>query len=210
MALTTRSIVTLETIKSYLNQPDDACDTFLEEWIDLASGAVEEYPADAFPRKKVQPIAVSEILDGRGGLYLRPTYWPVIGLVGADDATKLANLQYRESVTDAWVDLLDDVSYYRISPRHPERIELLDGFVFPFGTQNIRAEYLAGFNPIPADIQTVVIEMVAKAFQNSRLGEATLGLSSKGSGMSGQSGSTSFLDLEPKWKAVLDRYKAPK
>jgi hypothetical protein len=203
MSLTARSIVTLNSVKSYLNEPDDALDSFLEEWIDLASGRVEEYTG-----KKIQPVSIEEVLDGKGGEVLWPKYWPVSGLVGGNESAKLGNLQYRNSATEGWTDLLTDIDLVLFDPKMPFEITLLDGNTFPSGRANIRVEYIAGYDPIPADLQQVVIEMVAKAYQQSKHGEGSLGVASKSVGSAGVSPSTSFLDLEPKWKAVLDRYRS--
>jgi hypothetical protein len=179
-------------------------DAFLAEWIDLASGRVEDYICN-----KVQPVEVEEILDGDDPGGLTVTFWPVQALAGEEDADKLANLQYRNSPVDSWVNVLTDTRYLRIDPRKPWELQVLGGFGgFPKGTANIRVKYIAGYDPLPADLQQIVIEMVAKAYQQSKHGEGSLGVASKSVGSAGVSPSTSFLDLEPKWKSVLDRYRS--
>jgi hypothetical protein len=164
---------------------------------------VEEYTG-----RKIQPVAVEEILNGKGGTVLWPSFWPVQSIVGGTEAARLGNLQYRDTIADGWLDLLTDEDYIRIDPQLPFQIELLEGYTFPSGQANIRIEYTAGYSPIPADIAQVVTEMVAVAFRESRNGEASLGLSSKNMGQAGASGGTSFVDLTPRWKSVLDRYRS--
>jgi hypothetical protein len=203
MAETARSIVTLSSVKAYLNQPDDSLDTWFEEQIDLASGRIEEYTG-----KKIQPIAVEEILNGRGGSVLWPKFYPVTALVGTDEATRLGNLQYRDTVVGGWINLMTDEDFILFDPTMSFQIELLEGTTFPAGRANIRIEYIAGYDPIPADLMLVAVEMVAKAYQLSRNGEAALGLQSKSASAAGGSGGVSYLDLEPKWKIVMDRYRS--
>jgi hypothetical protein len=204
MATTERSIVSLESVKSYLNITISDLDTFLEEWIDIASGVVEGYL-----NCKVQPTDVEEVLNGNGKTYLYTSWYPILDLSGATDAEKLANIQYRSAILEAWVDLLTNINYVKIDSNKPWFIKIIEeaNESFPLGESNVRVKYKTGYDPIPAELQMVVTEMVARAYKESNNGQSALGLSSRGMGQGGGSDSVSFLDLTPRWEKLLNPYR---
>jgi hypothetical protein len=203
MSLSTRSIITSLQAKQYLGINDTSFDGFIDSWIDLASGRVE-----AHLRRKVKSQEVEEILDGTGTETICPRYSPIISIIGTLEADKLANVQYRESLTSSWVNLLTDIDVLVIDTHRPWELVIGDYVtVWPLGWQNIRLEYNAGWTDIPAEIQMVVIEMVAKAYQEANIGRGALGVSSVSTGQAGGSGSMSFLDLTDRWMKMLQPYR---
>jgi hypothetical protein len=203
MSLSTRSIITSLQAKQYLGINDTAFDGFIDSWIDLASGRVE-----AHLRRKVKSQEIEEILDGTGTYTLCPRYSPIISIVGDTENDQLGNVQYRDSVSSSWTNLLTDIDVLVMDEHRPWELVIGDeSTVWPIGWQNIRLEYNAGWTDVPAEIQMVVIEMVAKAYQESNVGRSSLGVSSSSVGQAGGSGSVSFLDLTDRWMKMLQPYR---
>lgn len=198
-----RQIISPASVKSYLAINGADLDFFIGESIAFATGSIEEHL-----QRKIVPTDVEEILDGTGYNWIKPTYWPVIDLVGVDEAAKLANMQHRLTVTDSWQNVLSDIRYLRIDPQRPWFIYIISGFQsFPLGQANIRLEYTTGYDPVPQGIKQVALEMVAKMYQESNNGQSSLGLQSQSLGEAGGSGSKSFLDMNERWMKILDAYK---
>jgi len=170
-----RSIITLDEAKDYINYTGTGTDkdSFIEWIIDLASGELEDRLG-----YKIAAQEVTVILDGNGESAM-PLPHPIIALVGADEATRLSNLQYRTGTDEAWTDLVDDEDYIHITDEKPHQIELSEGEYFPFGQQNIRVNYYAGFDPIPGQIELVCAEMTAMIWRQSNHGEFAIGVTSK-------------------------------
>lgn len=210
--MTDRSIVTLNQVKSYLKdkvsntEHDDflngSDDSTVLGMIQLVS---EEFEAET--GQYVQPLDVEVILCGEGGSELKVPYWPVIQLFGADEATRLANLQYRNSIASGWTDVASDEDYVWIDPLEPWKIKILegDGF-FPRGQATVRVKYIAGYSSIPADITLAVIERVAIKYEESKRGNR-LGVDSGGSGGGMGSQNFSYNDLEERWQKVVAKYR---
>lgn len=206
MALTDRSIITLSELKAYLfiTDSDATKDTFLETIIDLCSGRIEEEIDSA-----VAPQAEEEIIDGTGTRVITMSSF-VDDLVGATDEAKLANLQYRDSSDGSWVNVTDSMDNIHFDGK---TIELADTqstgdsvTLFPGGRKNIRVNYYAGFDPVPAKLKMTAIEMSAMMYKESNVGSGQLGTNSLNMGLGGGSFSTTNKDLEAKWKAIFDEY----
>lgn len=201
MALSARSIITLNQAKFYLGitTSETTHDSTLEEWIDICSDSVERYVDN-----KINLIEVEEILDGTGKSVIYPHYFPIYAIYGGDDAEKLSNIQYRTEATGAWTNLLTDMDYVRIDPYDAHRIELLDGEEFTAGTKNIRIKYYAGYNDVPSDVKKVVMEMVAVMWNESNHGSNLIGRSSS---TIGQGNQVSTVEMTPRWERVLGKYR---
>lgn len=200
---TNRSIVQLEEVRDYLKVPsgDSALDNFIFWAVDLASGVIEDYLG-----KAVKSVEVEWITDGCSSAILFLDQYPFIALVGVTNDEKLANLQYRDSDgTGEWADLVDDLDLIDTSENW--KIVLLGSNYFPFGTRNIRVKYYAGWASPPADIRKVCLEMVSVFYDESKQGNNRLGMSSKNMSGSGGNASDTFMDMNPKWRTVLDKYR---
>lgn len=211
MALTDRSIITLNEAKDFLgiNTAEDDVDTFLETLIDLASGSIEEGISDSssgsIGTQKVATQDTELILDGNGGAKLSLPC-SILRLAGSGDAEKLANLQYRDEADEAWTDLTDDMDFVRILPSPTNQIELLGSEYFPVGRGNIRIEFVSGMDPVPAKLRLLCLEMVSEYYKNSGKGFGTQGLQSVG--LSGTAGENKTLkDNAQKWESVLKQYR---
>jgi len=204
MSLSTRSIVTLNEVKNYLKLSTGASDldTVIEDFIDLVSG---KWESETHNKCILQDV--EEILDGPRDDFLMTTYFPIYALYGESAAERLANLQYRESPTDAWVDLTDDEDYIYISDDEAVGVQLLSPAVYIWGKKNTRVHYWVGTarESVPADIRKIVLEAVAVMWKESGQGDGRLGLSSQSGTISG--GSTGYEDLARRWDAVVSRHR---
>ena len=87
-------------------------------------------------------------------------------------------------------------------------IELLDYNQFPIGRKNIRVNYTAGFSPIPSDIIKMIYEMIQVMLDESAAGQwPRLGMQTQNRGGSGTTVGDTFIDMEPRWQKIIDRYK---
>jgi len=200
----TSDLVALAVVKEYLNITDTNQDAFLQRWIGLISKKVEHYT-----EKKIAAQTISaEIVDGNGTRFLQPRFWPVLRLAGTSDAEKLANLQYRDDPDSAWTDIETDINHVFIYPDRPWQIELYDE-IFPHGLRNIKLSYIAGYDPVPEDLQRLCIEEIAMIWKEAnRSGLFRLGESSESSAQGGVSYSKAFLNLTERWQTVLDQYRS--
>lgn len=195
-------IITLNGLKKYLGMTDVSKDALLSEWITLLSRLVENKLV-----QPVQPIAIEEILNGDMSNRIYLEKGRIIALVGADEATRLSNLQYRILATDSWTNLLTDESFIYIEVNN-WFIELLDYNQFPIGRKNIRVNYTAGFSPIPSDIIKMIYEMIQVMLDESAAGQwPRLGMQTQNRGGSGTTVGDTFIDMEPRWQKIIDRYK---
>jgi len=207
MALAAYAIVTLAEARAQFNigASDTGKDAFLEVLIDQCSAKVEDYCG----RKIVVQSVTDEIHDGDGSQKLYTHHFPVTQLStesSPTDAQELAALQYRTSPDGSWTDIASDVDHVFLDSRKPY-IELWQD-AFPLGRRNIKVSYKAGFSGVDIDpVKRVVLEMVQIGFNEGKAGNNHLGLQSTSESGTGSTFSTSYMDLTPNWKAVLDRYR---
>lgn len=206
MALNANAIITLAEAKAQLNlsSGDVSADTQIESWINESSSIVEDYCG----RKIVVQSVSGEILDGDGSRFLYPKYFPVTQLSTETSPTtsqKLSALQYRDTPDSTWTDFEDNINYLFIRSDKPF-IESYET-AFPLGIQNIKISYKAGFSTVPSDIKKVVLEMVQIWRSESIIGENSLGKSQTNLNAMGGNMNVSFLDMDKRWKVVLDRYR---
>ena len=197
-------MITVSEIKDFLYITDTGQDTWLTTQITNVQAEIEGYC-----RAEFDSTDRSEILDGDGSrrLYLR--HYPVIQLsiaASPADADILASLQYRGTPDDAWADIEDDVDFI-FTDSAWSYVEFYSA-IFPFGVKNIKAVYKSGYTTIPADLKLVATEMVAMLWKKSnRSGIALLGESSKTTSGIATTTTRQLLDMDPKWKRVLNRYR---
>lgn len=208
MALTQRSIITLDNAKDFLGiqVSNDAYDSVLETYIDWASGWIEHMiggePTEVdFQPQKIAKQDVELVLNGDGSNRLSLPY-PIVQLYN----DSLDNLQYREAADEAWTNLLDDIDFLYIPESPAYTIELLGVNYFPQGRANIRIEYVAGYETVPDDLKILCLEKVAQMFKESGKGDSRFGLTAASS-TANMGTNVSFKDMNPQWSAVLKRYR---
>lgn len=212
MALNSNAIVTLAEAKAQMKLVDTNTneDATFEAYINEISSAVELY----CKRKFVSQSITSELHDGNGGRFLYPRYFPIQQLSTESAPTtsqKLASLQYRNSPDDSWIDIEDDIDHIFIETGDDSCrpfIELYDTY-FPVGRRNITLSYKAGYTTVPSDVKMAVLEMIQMRWNEAKRGNDWLGQGNINASQSGNSYSTSLINLDKRWKTVLDRYRVP-
>ena len=213
MSLNTNAIITLSEAKLQLglvDMSDDIKDPKLESMINEVSSYVELYCKKKFVSQSVS----GELHDGDGTKCLYPRYFPLQQLsteTSPTDAQELASVQYRDDPDSSWTDIEDDIDHVFVDTgddAHRSFIQLYDE-TFPRGQRNIKISYKAGYSTIPQDIKTVVLEMVQMRFNETKWGNDWLGRGSVNDSAGGRSESTNLLNLDRRWKMILDRYRVP-
>jgi len=211
VAVADYAIVTLTEAKNQLDisTSDTGDDTVLEAFIDRASGLCESYTG----RKITVQDIDEEIHDGDGSSRIFPRYFPIVQLSTATspgDSDKIGAVQYRTLPSDAsWTNIESEADYIILRTGKPY-IDLYAAS-FPAGTQNIRLAYKAGFSSGSVELnefKQLVVEMVQKMWNDHKGGNDTLLYDSRSDASGGGATfSTSYKDLKPEWKAILDRYR---
>lgn len=205
ITLASNAIVTLGDVKQYLRKSDadTGDDDFLTDAINIVSDAIED-----FIHGPVKMQAFSDIYDGNGKQKLVVRHRPIIAIgtldptSGAKVAPALTNIQYRNLPTDSWVDLCTRLGYIFVKSSEPWYIELYD-MMFPYGSQNIKIEQLAGYETIPGRYKKVVYEAVAEMLSESPRGLGRLGQSSVSTSGTGVGGTTSYKELSDRHQKIL-------
>ena len=212
MALNANAIVTLAEAKEQLKITTSNTneDTMLEAYINETSSAIEAYTK----RKIVSQSISGELHDGDGSNFLYPRYFPIQQLStesSPTDAQKLAALQYRDTPDDTWTDIEDDIDHVFVETGNDALrpyIELYEE-LFPIGRRNVKISYKAGYTTVPGDIKLVCLEMIQMRWNESKRGNDWLGQGNINQSQSGNNYSTTLINLDKRWKSVLDRYRVP-
>jgi hypothetical protein len=204
MALNANAIVTLAEAKAQLNVVDSSMDTTIESWINESSAVIEDYTGRKFAVQSV----TGEIQDGDGSRFLYPKYYPITQLsteTTPSTAQKLAALQYRDTPTSTWTNVEDEINYIFLNTNKPF-IELYRK-TFDVGVENIKISYKAGFSTVPSDIKKVCVEMVQMWYNEYKGGGDALGKSTSSQTSMGGNFNVTWMDVDARWKLVLDRYR---
>lgn len=196
------AIALLEEVKKYLGDTGTGNDTLLTDWIKKVSKEIESELNQAIVK-----VAFEEIHNGMGSSKLYMRNGRVISIFGTSESARLANVQYRNVVTEAWTNLLTDEDLIYINPQERWAIELLDGETFPLGTRNIRIKYNGGFATVPHDIVKMMLERMQVMWDESKQGSNLLGKVSRNIGEGGMSQNLSLKDMKGHWEDVIARYK---
>lgn len=193
----------LVELKQYLGETGSSNDDMLVSWLITVTGVLES--------ELNQPIAsrpATDILNGSGSAvqYLRSGR--IISLMGSDATARLANLQYRDSATSAWANIVDDEDLISIDSDNVLKIELLDGAVFPSGRKNIRVYYNCGMSGRGLlEVKKIAFEKIQTMWDESKQGGNLLGKISRNIGEGGMSQNLSLKDMESRWATTINRYR---
>jgi uncharacterized phiE125 gp8 family phage protein len=144
MTLASNALTTLEAVKAYLkiDASDTTDDTLLEDLINAASNAIENY----CKRRFKEQIYTDEEYDGNGIKYLQLKQYPVISV---------------DSVTvDDTVLTTDE---YKVRKSNGTLIRV--GSVWPKGDINVLVTYTAGYSQIPYDLELACKHLVMSYFK---------------------------------------------
>jgi hypothetical protein len=139
-------LTTLSRVKEYLRIADTSEDVILARWVTSESKAFEQRTS-----RIIASTAFQETQDGDGGTRLLLRHYPVASSPELTVQVDGVAIPKRPDASSAgWV--LSDAT-----------LGILDlvGYEFTVGTQNVTVEYTAGYDPVPADVDECVIEMVA-------------------------------------------------
>jgi hypothetical protein len=191
------SIITVDQLKTYLDisSANSDQDTLLGYLTSAAESFVQLYTGNAF-----SSATTSAYFDGAGTNEIIISS-PILSL------SSLKKGATRAVVDDTTTSALTHVTDYVFYPQSG-RVRLVGDAVFPFGYQNVYAEYTYGYGSVPPQILEVTLEIAAIAYYEARKGR--LGLLSKN-----QDSKSSMMQefvrgaLPAKTKAMLDMYSNP-
>jgi hypothetical protein len=197
-------IVSLAQLKTYMGIGENTYDIMFADWITMISQLVENKL-----EQPVKPINTEEITNGDNSSKLYLNKGRIISLLTDPITTNtLDSLEQRDSALSDWERIVEDEDLMYLDSTNNWCVELLDDYIFPFGKRNIRVYYSAGFSPIPADIVKMVLEMLQTMWDESKSGNfPRLGLASTSSGATASNLGDSFINMDAKWKIIIDRYK---
>lgn len=194
------ALVSLADVKAYLGADTVANDAIIQGWINDISTNIEDETNTVFAPR----VVTDEIRDGNGASAIDTLLAPVLGPKTADDWS--ADLWCRTDPMSDWEKIEDVKQYVFVRKDEPYRIGLYRSR-FPYGTQNIRISYTAGMAVIPADIKFMCIERVVMLWNESKQGNDWLGKNSVSVNRAGATDSTSYRDMQERWRNVITQYR---
>lgn len=186
VTLSPYALTSLEAVREHLGVPPTTLtfDNLLTRFINVATAKIESFCDRKFLRRPT-----TEYQDGFANDRILLDQWPAskpseVWIDGSSEFTDVANR-------------LDPSQYELDLSARGEGIGLsLKGRYFGKGTRNIKVVYLAGFDPIPADLEDACIWMVE--FLYDMRGDRRVGVETKGKNQE----NTTFLQNLP--EIVLD------
>ena len=186
------ALISISDVKNYIDvlATDTTYDTILTTLVSVASETIERYCN--------QPIAstlTTENFIGNGIASKYLDYFPV---------NSINAIQYQTDVGEDWVDV-DTSEYELYNINRGYYIENSGGFSSLY---RYRAGLNVGYSTIPYDVQNVAIEMCAVSYNESAInGGMRLGIESMTDNRINIVATTKYLDMNSRWKRVLDSYR---
>lgn len=128
--------------------------------------------------------------------YLLPTF-PV---------NTITSLKNRENPGVTFTTLVLNTDYYTTVKGQ------LTELYYPFGfipTVEFELKYNTGYSTVPADVVMVALQMIKVTYDESVKGNNRLSINTINESKGGTTISTQFIDLTPKWKSELNKYRVP-
>jgi len=148
MALLAYALTTLANVKALLGITDTVSDDILENYIDAATEAIENY----CKRRFTSTTYTDEVYDGTGTKYLNLKHYPVTAITVRE---KLIS----DYGSDSWDDLQDEWFQFQENGRVIYNIGFDEGF------SNYRFTYVAGYVVIPDDVRDACEKIAVTWFQ---------------------------------------------
>lgn len=175
------ALTTVANVKQYLSLTGDTTDDLLSRLIDAASAFVENWLG-----RQVLQATVTEWQSGNGKEALLLAQSPVVSV---------------ESVTVGDQTIRAAATLSEMGWRQTERWLIYQHGHFAKGMKNVRIEYTAGFDVVPADIEQAVIDLVSLRFkERDRIGHISKSLA-------GETVSYMISDLSAPTRMALQHYK---
>lgn len=191
-------LTTLESVKQYLGVPasSNADDDFLQALITRASAFAEKY----CDREFGQASYTDEEHDGRDTDSIWTRHYPIVSVASVKiDGTILPSSDYVVYRGEGRIRKKSGV----FSGARIDALGAIGEIAVP-GMRNVKVSYVAGYNPIPFDLEQAVIELVKRKYLHRQKGDENI-VSRALPG--GESVAYSIADLLPETKAVLDLYR---
>ena len=198
------AIVSLANVKQFLKLTDTALDDVLTNWIGLMSERIE-----SLLEQPVTPRNVVDIVDGSGTPKQYANIGRIIALTPDNQGNVCQSVQYRTNTLSDWASILTVEGYLFVDPKDPWAVEMVSWAQFPRWIKNVRLSYLCGFQPIPADIVLMALDMVAMKYNDSPIGGAPrIGMTSRSKASVGSTATDSFKDMmKAEWLPVISKYR---
>jgi hypothetical protein len=144
-------LTTLPRVKEWLAITASTNDALLSRLISAASDYIETYLSRDIARTSYQSYR-----DGHGGRRLMFRNYPVVSLT----AIKVGGVSIPPSVNGSPGFVHTETS-----------VTLVGGYVFEAGASNVYLEYVAGYDPIPSEIEQACIDLVSLRYrERDRIG----------------------------------------
>lgn len=174
-------LATLPRVKEWLSITTTANDALLSRLVSAASDYIETYLSRNITRTSYQSYR-----DGHGGRRLMFRNYPVVSLT----VVKVGGVLVPPSVGGSPGFVHTDTS-----------VTLVGGYVFDLGASNVYLEYVAGYDPIPNEIEQACIDLVALRYRE----RDRIGLTSKS--LAGESVTFNTREFSDAVGSTLVQYK---
>jgi hypothetical protein len=185
-------IVNLDIVKKYMNIVDNADDNFITLIINAVNDVI-----DNSINQNIMAKDVTLNFDGNDScLYLIPQF-PV---------NSITTLKYRDYPNTTWQTLVADSDYYSTTKNGLTELYYSIGF---YPETEFELAMNTGYVTAPADVQLIAIQMVKNYYDESTKGKDRLGVSSVSEAKQMSTINTTYINLTPKWEAMLSPYRRP-
>lgn len=178
-------LTTLAKVKAWLGETSNAKDTLLESLIKSCSAEISNAV-----NRNLEQASYTEIIDGNGRNRVTLKNWPISVVLSVNVHGKL-------------FDVLEPADFTSTGVKVSGRCLVCQNVVFEKGLANVIVEYVAGYDPVPEDLDQACVELVTHRFKNER-GDKQ-GVSSKS--LAGETISFSHKALPESVRSVLNDYK---
>lgn len=178
---------------------DSSQDGFLQTCADNAISTVTDYCSRDFRAE-----AYTEYISGKGAPTIKIKNFPL---------TSVSLLQFYDNSIYDYSNIItgsgDTINNSTRLLSESGEINLVKGYSFEPGENNIKVTYTGGFSTAPADIKGVCLEIAAVYYKNSYAGKGggRLGLTSQNVGGQSSEGITFDVNLAKKWQQILNQYR---
>jgi len=183
------ALITVDELKTYLKVEDTTKDAFYTEVINSVSAAI-----DSYLHRQIAKTDFTKIYDGDGSGKLDLGVRNIINITSIEIDGVLVDSSYYAVFTDIGIIKM-------LTGEYSTRLRA-SSMVFPYGIQNIKVIFSAGYDPVPDDVKHAC-KMLCSYFLNRRGKEDKTSVSDTANNTA-----TSFIAKIPAdIKMLLNRYK---
>jgi len=168
----------LPSLKRWLGiRPSQADqDQLLEELIDTATAIIEKKTSRRLKKRTFENDPTSISSDGSQTEVIWLLEFPVVSVAKVNlgfGSSDLASGDYA---------VYKDAGYIRLQRRVAFEEDRAYNVLVPAGIQNVRVDYVAGYDPVPADLRQACRDLAAHMFVGSWASDKRMGLASRSVG----------------------------